>query len=102
MKKQRSVMPISREEVKHIASSARLKLSDEEITLYSGQLSDIITYVDKLKELNVDDVKTMSHVLDMVNVMREDKGLPSLSREEVMKNAPSQDGENFKVPRVIK
>ncbi|MFO7841003.1 MAG: Asp-tRNA(Asn)/Glu-tRNA(Gln) amidotransferase subunit GatC [Fidelibacterota bacterium] len=95
-------MPISREEVKHIASLARLKLSEEEITLYSRQLSDIITYVDKLKELNVDDVKTMSHVLDMVNVLREDKGLPSLSRKDVMKNAPSHDDENFKVPRVIK
>lgn len=95
-------MPISREEVKHIASLARLKLSEEEITLYSRQLSDIITYVDKLKELNVDDVKTMSHVLDMVNVLREDKGLPSLSRKDVMENAPSHDDENFKVPRVIK
>lgn len=95
-------MPISREKVKHIASLARLKLSEEEITLYSRQLSDIITYVDKLKELNVDDVKTMSHVLDMVNVLREDKGLPSLSRKDVMKNAPSHDDENFKVPRVIK
>jgi aspartyl-tRNA(Asn)/glutamyl-tRNA(Gln) amidotransferase subunit C len=44
----------------------------------------------------------MSHVLDIINVMREDKHLPSLSREDVMANAPDHDGEHFKVPRVVK
>ncbi len=95
-------MSISREEVRHIASLARLKLSEEEITLYTKQLSDIIGYVDQLKELDVENVKPMSHVLDMVNVMREDKALPSLSREEVFRNAPDHDNEHFNVPKVIK
>jgi len=52
--------------------------------------------------LNVDHVEPMKHVLNMVNVMREDKELPSLSREEVMANTPEHNGENFKVPRVLK
>jgi aspartyl-tRNA(Asn)/glutamyl-tRNA(Gln) amidotransferase subunit C len=95
-------MAISREEVKYIAGLARLTLTEEEIELYAKQLNDILGYIDQLKELDIDQVEVMSHVLDIVNVMREDKHLPSLSREEVMKNAPDHDGEHFRVPRVIK
>lgn len=95
-------MAISRKEVEHIAHLARLTLTEEEITLYSKQLNDILKYIDKLNELDVDQIEPMSHVLDIINVMREDKHLPSLSREEVMANAPDHDNEHFKVPRVLK
>jgi aspartyl-tRNA(Asn)/glutamyl-tRNA(Gln) amidotransferase subunit C len=95
-------MTISREDVLHIAKLARLNLSEKEIKTYSGQLSDILNYVQKLGELNVDNVEPMKHVLNMVNVMREDKNLTSLSREDVLNNAPEHDGEFFKVPRVLK
>ncbi len=95
-------MAISRDEVKYIAGLARLTLTEDEITLYAQQLSDILGYIEQLNELDVDNVEPMSHVLDIINVMREDKHLPSLSREEVMANAPDHDGEHFKVPRVVK
>ena len=95
-------MAISRNEVEYIAGLARLTLKEEEIELYSKQLSDILGYIDQLSELDVENVEPMSHVLDIVNVMREDKHLPSLSREEVMANAPDHDGVHFKVPRVVK
>lgn len=95
-------MAISREEVVYIAKLAHLKLTEEEIVLYTKQLSDILTYVEQLQELDVDHVEPMSHVLNLVNVMREDRELPPLSRDEVLKNAPAHDGEHFKVPRVIK
>ncbi len=95
-------MAISRDEVKYIAGLARLTLTEDEITLYTQQLSDILGYIEQLNELDVDNVEPMSHVLDIINVMREDKYLPSLSREEVMANAPDHDGEHFKVPRVVK
>jgi len=95
-------MKISREEVLHIAKLARLSLNEKEIETYSNQLSEILNYVQKLRELNVDHVEPMKHVLNMVNVMREDKELPSLSREEVMANTPEHNGEYFKVPRVLK
>jgi aspartyl-tRNA(Asn)/glutamyl-tRNA(Gln) amidotransferase subunit C len=95
-------MSISREEVLHIAKLARLSLSEEEITMYTHQLGDILNYVQKLNELNIDDVEPMKHVLDMVNVLRKDKDLPSLSREDVLKNAPEHDEEFFKVPRVLR
>lgn len=95
-------MAISRDEVTYIAGLARLTLTDAEIELYAQQLSDILGYIEQLNELDVDNVEPMSHVLDIINVMREDKNLPSLSREEVMANAPDHDGEHFKVPRVVK
>ena len=95
-------MAISHEEVKYIAGLARLTLTEEEINLYAQQLSDILGYIDQLNELDVDSVEPMSHVIDIVNVMREDKHLPSLTREEVMSNAPDHDSEHFKVPRVVK
>jgi len=95
-------MAISREEVTYIAGLARLTLTDAEIELYAQQLSDILGYIEQLNELDVDTVEPMSHVLDIINVMREDKHLPSLSREEVLANAPDHDGEHFKVPRVVK
>ena len=95
-------MAISHEEVKYIAGLARLTLAEEEIKLYAQQLNDILGYIDQLNELDVDDVEPMSHVLDIINVMREDKHLPSLTREEVMANAPDHDNEHFKVPRVVK
>ena len=95
-------MAISRKEVEHIAHLARLTLTEEEITLYSKQLNDILKYIDKLNELDIDQIEPMSHVLDIINVMREDKHLPSLSREEVMANAPDHDNKHFKVPRVLK
>lgn len=95
-------MAISRDEVTYIAGLARLTLTDQEIDLYAQQLSDILGYIEQLNELDVENVEPMSHVLDIINVMREDKNLPSLSREEVMANAPDHDGEHFKVPRVVK
>jgi aspartyl-tRNA(Asn)/glutamyl-tRNA(Gln) amidotransferase subunit C len=95
-------MAISREEVIYIAKLARLNLTEAEIGLYTRQLSDIIAYVEQLQELDVEDTEPMSHVLDLINVMREDKALPPLKRDEVLKNAASHDGMHFKVPRVIK
>lgn len=95
-------MAISRDEVKYIAGLARLTLTEKEIELYAQQLSDILGYIEQLNELDVDNIEPMSHVLDIINVMREDKQLPSLTREEVMANAPDHDGVHFKVPRVVK
>lgn len=95
-------MSISRKEVLHIAKLARLSLSEAEISLYTHQLGDILNYIQKLNELDIDDVEPMKHVLDMVNVLREDKNCSSLSREDVLENAPEHDGVYFKVPRVLR
>lgn len=96
------IMKVSPEEVRHIAKLARLELTDAEVETFSHQLGDILTYMDKLNEVDTTDVEPLSHVHDMVNRLREDKAKPSLPREEALKNAPESDGTFFKVPRVIK
>ena len=63
-------MAISHDEVKYIAGLARLTLTEEEINLYAQQLNDILGYIDQLNELDVDNIEPMSHVLDIINVMR--------------------------------
>lgn len=94
-------MSISKQEVEHIAKLAHLKLSDTEVRQYSEQLSQILDYVAMIDKLNLDDVEPLSHVLDLVNVLRKDQNLPSLDREEVLANAKESDHPFFIVPRVV-
>ncbi len=94
-------MPITIEEVKHVATLAKLSFSDEELAKIAKELDAIVGYVEQLKELNVDDVPPTSHVLDLFNVFREDKVEPWLSTEEALQNAPAQKMGYFSVPKVI-
>jgi len=87
--------------VKYIAKLARLALSNEEITLFGGQLSDILNYISKLSEVDTENIEPTSHVEPLQNVEREDVVKPSLPIGEVLKNAPSKEGNFFKVPKVI-
>jgi len=94
-------MRISKEEVRHIAELARLRLSEEETETYSRQLGDILTYVEQLNELDLRDVEPLSSVQDMVNVQRRDEIRQGLNRQEVMDNAADAENGYFKVPRVV-
>ncbi len=95
-------MSVSKEEVKKIATLARLKFSEDEIENFTGQMNDILGYVEKLNELDTSDVEPLSHPLEMEGFMREDKRRESVKTHDALKNAPSADDEHFKVPRVIK
>lgn len=64
---------ISKEEVKNIAKLARLDLSEKEIEKYQKELSKILDYIEKLKEVDVKDIKPLSHPFELENVLREDK-----------------------------
>ncbi len=65
-------MSISKENIEHIASLARLSLTEEEKDLFGSQLSSILDYMEKLNELDTTDVEPTSHVLPLSNVMRDD------------------------------
>ena len=93
-------MSITPEEVKHIALLSRLDLQDEEVPMYTAHLAEMLEYVEKLRELDVDGVEPMSHALPLFNVMRDDMVEPSLPREEALKNAPDRYESYFRVPRV--
>lgn len=94
-------MKITKKEVEHVAHLARLNLSNEELQSMTGQLDTILSYVDKLAELDTSEVEPTTHVFSVTNAFREDLVKDSLPRAEAIQNGPRQDGEMFQVPRVI-
>lgn len=94
-------MPVSVEQVRYIARLARLRFTEEEEQRLAEEMSEIISYVEKLNELDTSGVEPMSHVLDLYNVVRKDEIAQRISREEALKNAPDADGTFFRVPKVI-
>lgn len=92
---------ISEEQVKHVAHLARLAITEEEAEKFTTQLDAIISFAEQLNELDTTNVKPTSHVLDMKNVLREDKSEAGLPREEVLKNAPDHDNGQIRVPSII-
>ena len=94
-------MKLSKKEVEHVAHLARLTLTDEELEKMTGQLDNILSYVDKLEELDTSQVVPTSHVFSVSNAFREDVEKESLSQAEALRNGPQQDGEMFQVPKII-
>jgi aspartyl-tRNA(Asn)/glutamyl-tRNA(Gln) amidotransferase subunit C len=92
---------ISREDVEHVAELARLELTAAEKEQFIAQLNEILTYFEKLNELDTTDVEPTSQVIPMSNVLRDDAVQPSLDRAEVLQNAPEESHFFFKVPRII-
>ena len=92
---------IERKDVEHVARLARLALTDAELERMRAQLNGILTYIEKLNELDTRDVEPTAHAVPLVNVMRDDEPGPCLSREDALANAPDRAGEFFRVPRII-
>jgi aspartyl-tRNA(Asn)/glutamyl-tRNA(Gln) amidotransferase subunit C len=92
---------IAREDVEHVAELARLELTAAEKEQFISQLNNILTYIEKLNELDTTDVEPTSHVIPMSNVFRDDEVRPSLDRAKVLRNAPQESHFFFKVPRII-
>ncbi len=88
-------------DIKYVAHLARLSLSAEEQRLLGAQLSQVLQYIEKLKELNVDGVEPTAHPFPLVNVTRPDNSRPSLPHDEAMRNAPAQANGLFIVPKII-
>lgn len=88
-------------EIDHVALLARLELKDEEKELFSKQVGSIIEYMDKLDELDIDDVEPTAHVLPIKNVFREDELRASLPREKALQNAPRKYDGFYRVPKII-
>jgi len=92
---------ISIAEVEHVAHLARLALSPEEQQRFTEQLNAILAYMDQLNEVPTDDVEPTSHVLDLVNVFRDDTARQRISVEEALQNAPESTHQYFVVPRIV-
>lgn len=94
-------MRITQKEVEHVATLARLKLDHEEISTFTGQMDAILSYVDKLSQLNTDDIIPTSHAVPMENAFRADEIRPSIGTENALANAPDRIDGFFRVPKVI-
>lgn len=94
-------MSLSVDDVRYIASLARLRFAPEEEAKLAGQMSQILEYVSKLDELDTSNVEPMAHVLDANNVFREDGTEQRITHDDGLRNAPDADSDYFRVPKVI-
>ncbi len=94
-------MSVTKKDVEYIAKLSKLEFAEEEIGDYTEQLNKVLEYVDKLNELDTENVEPLLHPVENVNVFREDKLKDSSPREEALKNAPDATEEFFRVPKVI-
>ncbi len=92
---------ISKEEVEHQAWLARIELSEGEKDLFTEQFNDILGFFEKIDEADTEGVEPTHHVLDLVNVFREDEVSPSLPAGESLKNAPKRERRFLKAPRIV-
>lgn len=95
-------MPLSPEQVQHIARLARVGLSEEDIDRFAEQLSEILDYFERLRQVDTEGVPPTAHTLPLQNVMREgDEPAPPLDKEAVLANAPVRDGNYFRVKVIL-
>ncbi len=95
-------MEINDSLVDKLAHLSRLEFNETEKAEIKIDLQRMISFVEKLNELNLDSVEPMLFMSEEVNVLREDEIKGSISREVALKNAPLHDGQFFKVPKVLK
>ena len=94
-------MPVTKKEVENIAELAQLKFSENELESFTPQMNEILNYMEKLNELDTENIEPLSHPVEQTNVFREDKLKSSITTEDALKNAPAKDDIHFKVPKVI-
>jgi aspartyl-tRNA(Asn)/glutamyl-tRNA(Gln) amidotransferase subunit C len=94
-------MKITREEIRHVAALARLELSEAEGTELAADLDAILTYVDKLNELDTSVVEATAHVVALDTPFRDDEVINAPETDALLANAPARDGAFFKVPKII-
>jgi aspartyl-tRNA(Asn)/glutamyl-tRNA(Gln) amidotransferase subunit C len=89
---------IDREQVLHVARLARLRLTDDEVERMSSELSTILDHIEKINELDLEDVEPTSHVVEVENVLRADEPRDSWPREQILELAPDAGDGGFRVP----
>ncbi len=94
-------MKITREEVEHVARLSRLALEPTEIDVLTGQMDQLLGYVEKLNELDTEGIVATAHAVPMENAFRADEVKPSLGLERALQNAPQSEESCFVVPKVI-
>ena len=94
-------MKINDDLVQHIAHLARLEFQGEDLKAIKGDMQNIISFMDKLSELDTDEVEPLIFMSDEVNVLREDLVEQTVTSEKALKNAPKKDSDYFRIPKVL-
>jgi aspartyl-tRNA(Asn)/glutamyl-tRNA(Gln) amidotransferase subunit C len=94
-------MEVTNEMIDHLAKLARLEFSAEEKTELKTDLQKMISFVDKLQEVDTTGVEPLTHMGSAMNALREDDIGGMIGKEEALLNAPVKDADFFKVPKVI-
>ncbi|HET6245521.1 MAG: Asp-tRNA(Asn)/Glu-tRNA(Gln) amidotransferase subunit GatC [Bacteroidetes bacterium] len=94
-------MKIDDKMVDHLAHLSRLEFDKQAKDEITKDLNNILTFVEKLNELDTENVEPLIYMTDEFNVMREDEAIISLTQIEALKNAPKKDSDYFKVPKVL-
>jgi len=94
-------MPASDFDVKYVAHLARISLTHAEETKLSAQMTGILGYIEKLKEVDVNGVEPTAHAVPLVNVTRPDEIRPSLANADALRNAPAKANGLFIVPKIV-
>jgi aspartyl-tRNA(Asn)/glutamyl-tRNA(Gln) amidotransferase subunit C len=89
---------LDRAQVLHVARLARLELSEEEIERMASELSHVLDHIEKIRELDLEDVPPTAHVIDVLNALRADEPVPSLPAEVALEAAPEPLAGGFGVP----
>ncbi len=94
-------MSLSLDDVAKVALLARLRVSPDDLQMFTGQLNSIMDYVAQLQELDTTNVEPLAHGIEVRNVFREDVRQGALPREAALANAPKRNQESFLVPAVL-
>jgi aspartyl-tRNA(Asn)/glutamyl-tRNA(Gln) amidotransferase subunit C len=92
---------ISRDDVAHVARLARLRLTDDELDLFTEQLGAVLDHARDVEALDVADVIPTAHPYPLTNVLRDDVVTATIDRAEVLAQAPAVENEQFRVPPIL-
>jgi aspartyl-tRNA(Asn)/glutamyl-tRNA(Gln) amidotransferase subunit C len=91
---------LTRDQVRHVAMLARLGLEPGDEDFYAEQLSGILAHIDRLQQVDTDDIPPTAQVVEIVNQLREDEPRPCLTQAELLSNAPATENGFFRVPSI--
>lgn len=94
-------MKIDVEVIEKLSALSKLKFNEKETNLISEDLSKMLDFINKLKEVNTDGVEPLIHINEEINNWREDQLDEMLSQSKALENSPAKDGTYFKIPKVL-
>lgn len=94
-------MKITKEEVLYVAHLARLDLDEQSIEKFSGQIDEILGYIEKLNQIDTQGIQPTSHSVSLTNAFRDDEKREHIARDLALANAPEKEDGQFVVPKVV-